>query len=329
MSKLFLVRYEFPVAKQNRSPSLDFDQIRRLTITALFSDDLLFDQIVPKGGNAMTLVHGISSRTSLDLDFSLETDFSDVEEIRTRAEQALAGRFVPLGLVPFDVKLAPKPAAAKESRSPRWGGYRLEFKVVDDDRYQRLKEDLERLRREAMVTGPNQLKVFSVDFSKWEYTVTATAGKTRTELDSYTIYVYSPQMIALEKVRAICQQMEEYTLSRTTRAPRARDFYDIHTVVTKTGFRFDSAESTELLKAIFAAKEVPLPLMGKISEQREFHRTDWPSVQAIFKQPRWGLLKSSTSTSISRLSSSSRYIPFGWNSCQRPLNSVSRIPCAR
>lgn len=229
----------------------------------------------------MALVHRISSRTSLDLDFSLETDFDDVEEIRRRAEQALAGRFAPLGFVPFDVKLAPKPTTAKETHSPRWGGYRLEFKVVDDDRYQRLKGDPERLRREAVVTGPNQLKVSSVDFSKWEYT----AGKTRTELDSYTIYVYSPQMIALEKLRAVCQQTEEYTLTRTTRAPRARDFYDIHTIVTKTDFRFDSPENAELLKAIFAAKEVPLSLLGKIPEQREFHRTDWPSVQATTVGP--------------------------------------------
>lgn len=281
MSKRFLVRYEFPVKKNNRSLGLDFDQIRRLTITALFSDDLLFDQIVLKGGNAMTIVHGISSRTSLDLDFSLEADFNDVEEIGRRAEQALAGRFAPRGFVPFDVKLAPKPTATKKNRSPRWGGYRLEFKLVDEDRYQRLKDDLERLRREAMVTGPNQLKVFSVDFSKWEYT----AGKTSAELDSYTIYVYSPRMIALEKVRAICQQMEEYTFTRTTRTPRARDFYDIHAIVTKTDFRFGSAENAEPLKAIFAAKEVPLSLLGKIAGQREFHRADWPSVQATTTGP--------------------------------------------
>ncbi len=229
----------------------------------------------------MALVHGLGSRTSLDLDFSMEADFSDVEEIRTRAERALTRRFASIQLVPFDVKLAPKPATSLESRSPRWGGYRLEFKLVDEARYQRLSADLERLRREATVTGPNQLRVFTVDFSKWEYV----APKTRAELDSYTIYVYSPQMIALEKVRAICQQIEDYPLTRTTRTPRARDFYDIHTIVTKTGFRFEAAENFELLKEIFAAKEVPLALMGKISEQREFHRSDWPSVQATTTGP--------------------------------------------
>ena len=47
------------------------------------------------------------------------------------------------------------------------------------------------------------------------------------ELDDYTIYVYSPTMIAIEKLRAICQQMPEYALQRRPSA-RARDFYDIY-----------------------------------------------------------------------------------------------------
>jgi len=50
---------------------VDFDEIRRLTITALFSDDELYEQIVLKGGNAISLVYGYSSRVSLDLDFSI------------------------------------------------------------------------------------------------------------------------------------------------------------------------------------------------------------------------------------------------------------------
>ncbi len=51
--------------------AVDFDEIRRLTITALFSDDELYEQIVLKGGNAISLVYGYSSRGSLDLDFSI------------------------------------------------------------------------------------------------------------------------------------------------------------------------------------------------------------------------------------------------------------------
>ena len=254
---------------------MNFEEVRRLTITALFSDDVLFEQIVLKGGNAMSLVYGISSRASLDLDFSLEKDFENLEEIQARMERALANRFASIEFVPFDVKLLPKPSNRDENRFLWWGGYRLEFKLVDEQRFQRHSSKLEQLRREAFVVGPKLLKVFTVDLSKWEYT----AGKTRADLDAYTIYVYTPAMIALEKVRAICQQMEDYAPTRRTRHPRARDFYDIHTIVTKTGFRFDAPETAELMKEIFAAKMVPLSLLGKIEGQREFHRADWPSVQ--------------------------------------------------
>jgi hypothetical protein len=41
-----------------------------------------------------------------------------------------------------------------------------------------------------------------------------------------------------------------------------------------------TAESIELAKHIFAAKKVPLALLGKVSDQREIHRPDWPAVVA-------------------------------------------------
>jgi len=148
--------------------------------------------------------------------------------------------------------------------------------LIDEDRQRAFGLDRERLRREAFVLGPKQQKVFIVDFSKCEYTV----GKVTAELDDYTIYVYPPPMIASEKLRAICQQMEDYGPTGRTKHPRARDFFDIYRIVTETGFRFDSPESRDLVKAIFAAKKVPLSLLAKIADQRNFHRDDWPSVRA-------------------------------------------------
>jgi hypothetical protein len=38
------------------------------------------------------------------------------------------------------------------------------------------------------------------------------------------------------------------------------------------------------VRQIFAAKEVPLELMGLIEKYREFHRQDWPSVEATVGQ---------------------------------------------
>jgi predicted nucleotidyltransferase component of viral defense system len=246
--------------QRNPEQSLSFEDVRKLTITALFSDDVLFDQLVLKGGNAMSLVHGIGSRVSLDLDFSLDKDFDDLSEVQNRMEQALTDRFVSRGFLPFDVKLLSKPSNPKDVADPRWGGYQLKFKLVNETRSRSFGADTEKLRREALVVGPKQMKVFTVDFSKWEYT----EGKTRADFDDYAIYVYTPAMIALEKVRAICQQMREYSPTGKTKRARARDFYDIFTIVTKTGFRFDDSESLELTRAIFAAKDVP-PGLSKLA----------------------------------------------------------------
>jgi hypothetical protein len=46
-----------------------------------------------------------------------------------------------------------------------------------------------------------------------------------------------------------------------------------------TAMSFNSPENLELVRHIFAAKEVPLGLLAKIQEQREFHRPDWDSVK--------------------------------------------------
>jgi Nucleotidyl transferase AbiEii toxin, Type IV TA system len=256
-----------------------FADIRKLTITALFSDDVLFEQIVLKGGNAMSLVYHISPRVSLDLDFSLAADFENVEEVHARMEHVLADRFNSVGLIPFDVRLTPKPSVQREDLPPWWGGYELRFKLADEKRHRSFGLDRGRLRREAFVLGPNQQKV--LDFSKREYTL----GKIRAELDAYTIYVYSPAMIALEKLRAICQQMDGYAPTGTTKRPRARDFFDVFIIVTKTGLRFDTPESRELLKLIFAAKAVPLSLLANIPEQRNYHRNDWANVRATIAGP--------------------------------------------
>lgn len=260
---------------------LELAEIRKLTITALFSDDVLFDQLVLKGGNAISLVHGISPRDSLDLDFSLETDFENLEDILARMEYALASRFTVVGLIPFDVKLASKPSERRQNQQPWWGGYELEFKLIEDTRHRSFGSDLDRLRREAFVVGPNQERIFRVDFSKYEYT----AGKVQAEIDNYTIYVYTPAMIAIEKLRALCQQMEDYAPTGKTKRPRARDFFDIFIIVTKMRIRLASAENLELIRIIFAAKHVPTSLLGKLAQQREYHRLDWPNVRTTVGGP--------------------------------------------
>jgi hypothetical protein len=44
-------------------------------------------------------------------------------------------------------------------------------------------------------------------------------------------------------------------------------------------------ETLELVRHIFGAKEVPLRLLGRIKEQKEFHRPDWDSVRTSSNNP--------------------------------------------
>jgi hypothetical protein len=125
-----------------------------------------------------------------------------------------------------------------------------------------------------LVLGPGDQRVFTIELSKYEYTT----GKLEAEVNDYAIFVYSPEMIAIEKLRAICQQMPEYEL-RGHPAPRARDFFDIHLVVSKKKINLGIEENLALARNIFGAKGVPVALLSKISLHREFHRPDWESVR--------------------------------------------------
>jgi predicted nucleotidyltransferase component of viral defense system len=261
-------------------PPTDYREIRRIAITAIFSDDVLFERVVLKGGNALSLALGMSNRTSLDLDFSIENDFEDLNDIRNRIQRALENRFVATGFVLFDFKFGAKPSIVPEGQSPRWGGYMASFKVMEKQKYEQLEGGLAARRRDSFVIGPGQQRVFTIDLSKYEYVI----GKLEVELDDYAIYVYSPAMIAIEKLRAICQQMPEYTMQRCPSA-RARDFYDIQLIVSLTNMNLNSPENLDLVRHIFTAKEVPLKLLGKIKEQKEFHRPDWDSVKASSNNP--------------------------------------------
>lgn len=253
---------------------MDFEQIRRLIITALFSDEKLAQQLYLKGGNALSLIYGVGHRASLDVDFSLDGDFEDPGDARDRMVRALTDRFDSAGLVLFDVRFETKPPQTENDVRPWWGGYELRFKVIGRAEFDRLRGNRERQRIQAVVTGFGQHRTFKVDFSKHEYT----RGGVQIELDYYVISVYTLAMVAVEKLRAICQQDPAYAL-RGRRRPRARDFYDIHQILKREHFDLVGPESLTLVREIFAAKRVPLSLLRKVGDSREFHRPDWPAVR--------------------------------------------------
>ncbi len=243
-------------------------------IVSVASDETLAELMVLKGGNALALIHKIGSRASLELDFSLEGDFLDPNEIGARLFRALRDRFDSAGLLLFDEEFGPKPRTARSDSSPKWGGYKAAFKLISKEEHKALKGDLDAMRRQSQESGPGHRRVFEIEISKFEYC----AGNVVAEIDAFPVRVYTPAMIAIEKLRAICQQMSEY-IARRHPAPRARDFYDIHAIVTTTGVELAAAEQGDLIRSMFSAKEVPLALLSKLEKYREFHRQDWPAVE--------------------------------------------------
>jgi predicted nucleotidyltransferase component of viral defense system len=253
---------------------MDLAAIRRLVIIAMFSDDVLMEKFVLKGGNALSLVYGIGARSSIDVDLSIPDDFTDLPMVSKRVSLALKDRFEAAGYFVFDEKFQERPSVPKPGRTKRIGGYQLEFKIIERETYDRLGGDLEQLRRNATLIGPEQKRRFKVDISKYEFC----DAKAEVELDRYTIYVYSLPMLAIEKVRAICQQMPDYKL-RSNPCARARDFYDIYCIVTERSIDLCEAENLELVRAIFDAKFVPFELLSRIKDTHDFHVVDWLAVQ--------------------------------------------------
>lgn len=257
---------------------MDLTELRSLIIASLCADPILSEELVLKGGNALDLVHLPGMRSSIDVDFSIEDDFKDIEDTRARLKRAVQDGFAKHGIVVFDLVFGPRPP--EPGPDPRWGGYSLEFKLMDRASYEGLGENLQKKRIRAHPVGPeSQKRTFQVQISKYEYC----GGKERAKVGGIEVYVYSPAMAAAEKLRAICQNMPQYGKRRAER-PRARDFYDIRKLVEDVGVDLESVENLKTVRAIFAAKDVPLKFLREIGDGREFHRPDWTSVMEATRE---------------------------------------------
>jgi len=259
------------------------EKIKRLAVIAVVSNDELMEQLVLKGGNAIDLVYQISGRASIDLDFSMENEFhkEELEDLRGKIESCLIETFRLEGMTVFDIKLLEKPKTISKEYRDFWGGYKIDFKVIPDDVYSDNVDDIDSLRKYATVVGPRNRKTFEIEISKFEYCL----GKIPKEIDGYTVYVYTTEMLVLEKIRSICQQVPEYKNIVKTHKPvaRARDFFDIYILMKNFPLDLNDERIKALLKAIFAAKKVPLGYINKVSNQRDFHRTDYDSVKDTVK----------------------------------------------
>jgi hypothetical protein len=256
------------------NPDTLIERIKRQAIIAVFSNDDLMDRLVLKGGNLLDLVYQISTRASKDLDFSMEGEFSSVDELRTKLSPALTVAFREIGFEMFDLDITLQPPKLTEDRKHFWGGYRVYFKLIESEKARSFPNE-DSLRRNAVPLGSNNSTRFRIDISKHEYC----PDRRQHTFDGYAIYTYSPSLFVAEKLRAICQQHLEYARQlQHNRTARARDFVDICTVIDQIGINTTSKEFHNLVAKVFAQKMVPLTLLGRIEEDRDFHRPDFTSV---------------------------------------------------
>lgn len=261
---------------------MDLEELRKIkerAIIALFSDDKFMDRFVLKGGNAIDLIYKLSGRASMDIDLSIAGDldiYSDLKEHEDKIIILLENAYREINYHAFDISLSPRPLIKNPKVSPVWGGYRIEFKLINRDEFKKFGSDPVTLRRNSQVVGLNQERKFKIDISKYEFC----ERKDKFDLEGYVIYVYEPVLIVIEKLRAICQQMPEYSkvAGVNTQRARARDFFDIYLVMESKNINFGTPENIQLIKQIFEIKQVPVAWIGKIDEFREFHKADFQSV---------------------------------------------------
>lgn len=259
------------------------DRIKKLTIISLVQDDELMESLVLKGGNAISMGYGLGNRASYDLDFSLEEDFEDILEIQARLEKSIAEGFAQHALHAFDVRIFEKPKTQHPDLQQFWGGYAMEFKVIEMEKYEAFEGNLETIRRNAMVLNPNNSTRFMIDISKFEYVGN---HKKRMEIDGIYFYIYAPELIVFEKVRALAQKLPEYyrdillqeKLREEDDRARARDFYDIYEIMQHYPIDLSSPDTKTTLGLVFEAKKVPSSYLRRIREMQEVHRQDYSSV---------------------------------------------------
>ena len=160
------------------------ERIKVLGIVAVFSDDDLMERLVLKGGNALDIVYRVSARASIDLDFAIDGDFQDFDLLRDKITRALESTFDAAGFVVFDVRMAAVPEHLSEHMKDFWGGYNVEFKVIERRRYEEFKDRIEDLRRRALPVGkvrkPGRSALIQVQYSIEQARILRTQGTAST-----------------------------------------------------------------------------------------------------------------------------------------------------
>ncbi len=202
----------------------------------------------------MRLFDNLTSRLSIDADFSVHTDIDNENKFFQELKSSVVARFRKEKLDIIDFEWSRKPGKKRAGFPDWWGGWLCEFKLVSFKHRGKGKEA--KTRNALIPDGANSSKV-TVEISKHEF-----CGKKRTKtIQGVKIFGYSRELLVLEKIRAICQQHPDYVYRSSKN--RARDFYDIYELTANADEGFISKCSSQI-ENVFLAKEVPLKIMDSL-----------------------------------------------------------------
>lgn len=231
--------------------SMRIDEVITQTIIALYRVPELSTTLFLKGGSAMRLFDNLTSRLSIDADFSMAGQIEDDKAFFNAVQLNIGKHFRELKFDMIDFKWRRKPKRKKSDRPAWWGGWLAEFKLVS---LAHRGKSIEAKRRHALIPEASNTSKIEVEISEHEY-----CGKRRTKwIQGVKILGYSRELLVLEKIRAICQQHPDYAYRLSKN--RSRDFYDIYTLTESTDDHF-SYRCRHHIEKVFEAKKVPLTIL--------------------------------------------------------------------
>jgi predicted nucleotidyltransferase component of viral defense system len=235
---------------------MNIEEVITQTIIAIYSNPSSSKTLFLKGGSAMRLFDNLTSRLSIDADFSVNADIDDESKFFRDLKSSVGAGFRKKGFDIIDFEWNRKPKKIREKYPAWWGGWLCEFKLVS---FQHRGKLIETKRRNALIPNGSNTSKVTVEISKHEY-----CGKKRTKIiQGVKIFGYSRELLVLEKIRAICQQHPDYVYRSSKN--RARDFYDIYELTANIDDGFIS-RCSYLIEKVFRAKEVPLEILASLWE---------------------------------------------------------------
>jgi len=236
---------------------MKIDEVIKETIIAIYSDPAPSINLFLKGGSAMRLFDNLTSRLSIDIDFSIDAAVDDETGFFNDMESKIGRRFRELNFDIIDFNCIKRPKKKSKGQPDWWGGWVIEFKIVS---YVHQGKTPEVQRKNALIpVGANSSKI-TVEISEHEY---CKNGRTKS-INGVEILGYSRELIVLEKIRAICQQHPDYLYKSSKN--RSRDFYDIYELTANADDDFTHRCSHHIEK-VFNAKGVSVEFLRSLWDE--------------------------------------------------------------